>query len=62
VGSLGGEAGRGHDVVDAGGEGAVAWEWRAGADRVWPGNGGREEGGRSRGEGGGGRPPYPLKK
>jgi hypothetical protein len=58
VGSLGGEVGRGHDVVDAGGDGvqlsrcrgAVAQEWRAGAGRVWPRNGGRE-GGRSRGEG-----------
>jgi hypothetical protein len=44
------------------GERRVAWEWRAGAGRVWPGNGGREEGGRSRGEGGGGRPPYRLKE
>jgi hypothetical protein len=28
--------------------GAVAREWRAGADRVWPGNGGWEGRGRSR--------------
>jgi hypothetical protein len=55
VGSLGGEVGRGHDAVDAGGEGAgitvsgaVAREWRAGADRLWPGNGGWEGRGRSR--------------
>jgi hypothetical protein len=43
VGSLGGEAERGHDAVEAGGEGARVSRCRGAVAREWRARGGRAE-------------------